>query len=120
MQMRVYRHDPVEERREKARHGLLADRLAFMEGLVLPHVAEIRRDENETLCASAAKSVCGKHQIDEPRIRPVQRTVDQGGPSRPRNANATLTIGKCVDIDQVRIEPELRSKLTCMTLTMLE
>ena len=120
MQMRVYGHDPVEERREKARHGLLADRLAFMEGLVLPHVAEIGRDEHETACTGATKSVCCKHQIDEPCVRSIQRTVDQRRPGRTRNADAALAIGKCVDVDQVHVEPELRSKLSRVALTMLE
>ena len=47
MQVRIDRHDSIEEIRKPAADDALADRLARGEGHVLSHVREIRRDQRE-------------------------------------------------------------------------
>jgi hypothetical protein len=46
------RDDAVEASRQHPAYDFLADRFAFMEGRVLPHVAEIRRHQHQPIGAA--------------------------------------------------------------------
>ena len=57
MQMRIDRDDAVDSARQQPADHLLADRLAFVKGRVLPHVAEIGRDQHQPLGAAAPQAL---------------------------------------------------------------
>ena len=64
--------------RDQRADDLLADRFALVESRVLAHVAEIGRQQDEALGASAPQRLGGEQQRNEFVVRPVERGIDDG------------------------------------------
>ena len=81
---------------------LLADRFAFAEGGVLTHVAEIGREQDEALGASAPQRLGGERQRDQFVVRPVERGIDDGRRRRRSGRHPNFAVGKRMDGDLVK------------------
>ena len=99
VQMRVHRHHPVDGRRQKPPDDPLADRLAWMKGDVLTHVAQIGRDQFDRPRPAIAQRRGGQQQVDQPVVRAVQRTVKHRPPRLRHHPHKAFAIGKAVARD---------------------
>ena len=110
MKMSVDRYDPVHNSRKQQTDDFLAYRLALLEGSILPHVAEIGSQQNESACAFAPQRFGGEHERNEFVVRPIERGVDDGRRSGWAGGHPKLAIGKSMQGDLVRLATPIREE----------
>ena len=94
MQMRVDSDDAVEAARDQRPDDLLADRLASMKRGVLPHVAEIGRDQDQRRAPFAPKRFSREQQCQQLVVRPVERRINDADADAGRQSRAVRHPGK--------------------------
>ena len=101
VQMRVDRDDAIHKTSEQPANDLLADRFARLKGSVLPHVAEIGRDQNEPLGAIAPQRFGGEQERDKFFVRPIERRIDDRDGAAGPTVTPQFPVGKPVYRDFV-------------------
>lgn len=110
MEVGVDRDHAIERLGEESSDDLLTDRLVLVKRSVLPHVAEIRRDQNQPLGAVAPQGLGGEQQRQELLVRPIQRRIDRDDRRRWRHAHTQLRVRKSVNVDCIRRNAQTRGK----------
>ncbi len=109
MEVRIHGDDAVHDGCQHGADGALADRLARVKRSVLPHVAEIGRDQDQSLCPAASQCLCGEQQRDQLVVGPIERGMKDGLVSV---VGATVTrsspSGNVVHIDLAADKPKPR------------
>ena len=110
--MRVDSNDAIESLSQKTTHHLLADRFSCMKRGILPHVAKIRRHENDPLCTIAAKGFGGVMHCFGGTLEHAHASLDlgfilsfAGNITYPRAQNIRDAAGM-VPLDSVFIETD--------------
>jgi hypothetical protein len=102
VKMRVDRHNSIECSVQQSGDNALADWLSAMEDLVLPHVRQVGRNEDEALGACSPPGVSRKQKFHELGIGSIKRPVYDRDVRRGWHAGQTLSVWKDVRIDQAK------------------
>ncbi|MET3242167.1 hypothetical protein ABIF36_007655 [Bradyrhizobium japonicum] len=82
--------------------------LARMKRNVLPHVAQIGRDQDQPLCAAATQRLCGEQQGDQLVVGLIERGIEDGGVGCGRDRDAQLAVREAVQGHLVGGKPKPR------------
>ena len=96
MQMGIDGDNPVDYPASSAPTTLLADGFARVKGCVLPHVAEIGREQDKPLGASAPQRFGREQQRDKFLVRLVERRIDDGRGRGRTGRHPNLAVGKAM------------------------
>ena len=109
--MRVDRDDRVEVVGQQPADDPLADRFAGRELDVLPHVAQVRRDQRNGARAVLPRRRGREQQLDELVVGMVEAATDRDvGGQRDGNRDAALAIRKAVDGNPFAGDREVRGE----------
>jgi len=100
MQVRIDCDDPVEGFVQHGGKDMLADRFAGVELLVLSHIGQVRRDEDQSLRAGAPQPIGGKQEFDELLIWTIERPVEDRGRRCRSDSRQDFAVGKGVRLDK--------------------
>jgi len=107
VQVRVDGHQPVDETGQEAAHDGLADRLAGVEGVVLSHVAQVRRQQRHRACPGRTQGLHRQQQFDQLVVRAVEAAQQHHlGGDRRRHGDPGLTVRKTMHLHQRGLGPQ--------------
>ena len=110
VQMGIDRDHAVDVAGQEPADRLLADRLAVVKGRILPHVAEVGRDQHQPPGAAAPQGFRREQQRQQLVVGMIERGIDDGGCRRGSYGDAQLAVRKAMHLDRVRRNAEPRSQ----------
>ncbi len=106
VQMGVDRDHAVDVAGQKPADRPLADRLAVVKGRILPHVAEVGRNQHQPLGAAAPQRFRREQQRQQLIVGMIERRVNDGRCRRGSYGDAQLAVRKAMHLDRVRRNAE--------------